>query len=263
MDPAQLVDQTFGPHLLRVSVDRINDFVEVTGDDPDRWAEAAPPGFAAAALFAVAPDLLGQLTDHSIIHGEQTFTWHEPIEKGALLEVSGTVSRSRQRGGVHFVGFDLIASSDERPVIGGSSLFVVSGEAIPGKAGFERPEPPHAYRGEPGDSQVAASRADLVRYAAATRDWNPIHWDHDAAVAAGLPGVVVHGLLQAAWAFNAVSREISGNRPFASGKLRFRNPLLPARPADLRVEQDEDRFEVKIADESAVYLTASIVGSDE
>ena len=24
------------------------------------------------------------------------------------------------------------------------------------------------------------------RYAAATRDWNPIHWDHDSAVAAGL-----------------------------------------------------------------------------
>lgn len=263
MDPAQLVDETFGPHLLRVSVDRINDFVDVTGDDTDRWAEAAPPGFAAAALFVVAPDLLGQLSDHSVIHGEQTFTWHEPIEKAALLEVTGTVSRSRQRGGVHFVGFDLVAASDERPVVEGSSLFVVSGEAIPGKAGFERPEPPHAYRGGPSDGQVAASRADLVRYAAATRDWNPIHWDHDAAVAAGLPGVVVHGLLQSAWAFSAATRELPGNRPLASAKVRFRNPLLPARPVDVAVERDGDRFEVAIADESDLYLTASIVGSDE
>lgn len=258
MDPAQLVDQTFGPHLLRVSVDRIGDFVEVTGDDPDRWVDAAPPGFAAAALFVVAPDLLGQLTDHSVIHGEQTFTWHEPIEKAALLEVNGTVTRSRERGGVHFVGFDLIATSDERPVIEGSSLFLISGEAIPGQAEFERPEPPQSYRGELAAGQVAASRADLVRYAAATRDWNPIHWDHDAAVAAGLPGVVVHGLLQSAWAFEAATRQIDGKRPLTSARVRFRNPLLPARPVNVDVEREDSVFEVAIADDATTYLTARI-----
>lgn len=263
MDPAKLVDQAFGPHLLRVSVDRINDFVEVTGDDPDRWSEAAPPGFAAAALFVVAPELLGELSDHSVIHGEQNFTWHEPIEKGSLLEVTGEVTRSRERSGVHYVRFDLVAESDERPVLEGSSLFVVSGEAIPGDAEFERPEPPHSYRGDLGDGQVGASRADLVRYASATRDWNPIHWDHEAAVAAGLPGVVVHGLLQAAWAFNGVTRVVSGNRPLLSAKVRFRNPLLPARPAKLHVDRFDDRFEVTISGEPELYLTAFIDANDE
>lgn len=263
MDPAKLVDQAFGPHLLRVSVDRITDFVEVTGDDPDRWVDAAPPGFAAAALFVVAPDLLGQLTDHSVIHGEQTFVWHEPIDKASLLEVKGTVTRSRERGGVHFVGFDLVATSDERPVIEGSSLFLISGEAIPGQAEFERPEPPQAYRGELQSGQVAASRADLVRYAAATRDWNPIHWDHDAAVAAGLPGVVVHGLLQSAWAFGAVTRQVEGRRPLLSAKVRFRNPLLPARPVNVEVEREGSLFEVTIADDSTSFLTARVEVDDE
>ena len=258
MDPAQLVDQTFGPHLLRVSVDRITDFVDVTGDDPDRWVDAAPPGFAAAALFVVAPDLLSQLTDHSVIHGEQTFQWHEPIVKASLLEVKGSVTRSRERGGVHFVSFDLIATSDERPVIEGSSLFLISGEAIPGQAEFERPEPPQSYRGELESGQVAASRADLVRYAAATRDWNPIHWDHDAAVAAGLPGVVVHGLLQSAWAFAAVTRQVDGQRPLLSARVRFRNPLLPARPANISVEREDSSFDVAVADETTTYLTAKI-----
>lgn len=263
MDPAQLVDHAFGPHLLRVSVDRINDFVEVTGDDPDRWVDAAPPGFAAAALFVVAPELLSQLTDHSVIHGEQTFTWHEPIEKAALLEVEGTVTRSRERGGVHFVGFDLVATTDERPVLEGSSLFVVSGEHIPGRADYERREPPHSYRGELGDSQVSASRDDLVRYAAATRDWNPIHWDHDAAVAAGLPGVVVHGLFQSAWAFEAVTRQVDGRRPLLSAKVRFRNPLLPARPVSIGVESEGAVFDVAIADDTTTYLTARIEVDDE
>lgn len=262
MDPAQLVDQTFGPHLLHVSVDRIADFVEVTGDDADRWANVAPPGFAAAALFVVAPDLLGQLTDHSVIHGEQTFTWHEPLDKGALLEVRGSVTRSRERGGVHFVGFDLIAESDQRPVLEGSSMFVVSGEALPGQAEFERPEPPQAYRGEPDDGQLAASRADLVRYAAATRDWNPIHWDHDAAVAAGLPGVVVHGLLQSAWAFAAVTRQVGGRLPLQRAKVRFRNPLLPARPVSVGLDRQDRVFDVSVADETTTYVTARIEASD-
>lgn len=258
MDPAQLVDHVFGPHPLRVSVDRITDFVEVTGDDQGRWADAAPPGFAAAALFVVAPELLAQLGDHSVIHGEQTFTWHSPIDKAALLEVKGEVTRSRERGGVHFVSFDLAATSDERPVLAGTSLFVVSGESIPGRADFERPEPPQEYRGALEPGQVGASRADLVKYAAATRDWNPIHWDHDAAVAAGLPGVVVHGLLQAAWAFGTVTRELKGRRPLLSAKVRFRNPLLPARPVAVLVEREGAQFDVTLTDDSATYLSARI-----
>ncbi|NIP92489.1 MAG: hypothetical protein GWO24_03050, partial [Akkermansiaceae bacterium] len=52
----------------------------------------------------------------------------------------------------------------------------------------------------------SASRADLVRYAGITRDFNPIHWDHEAAVEAGLPGVIVHGLLMASWVTQAAGR---------------------------------------------------------
>lgn len=263
VDPGQLVDQAFGPKPLGVAVDKVADFVNVTGDDPEHWADEAPPGFASAALFVVAPDLLSQLVERSVIHGEQTFTWHRPINIGEVLEVTGTVTRARERGGVHFLGFDLRAESGDRTVLDGSSLFVVSGRAIPGSGEYERPEPPQAYKGELEPGQVAASRADLVRYAAATRDWNPIHWDHDAAVAAGLPGVVVHGLFQSAWAFGAVTRQIHPSRRLASAKVRFRSPLLPARPVTLDLEQDGSRFDVTISDEAETYMTARIETSDE
>ncbi len=48
--------------------------------------------------------------------------------------------------------------------------------------------------------QVAArtvhlTRADLVHYAGASGDRNPIHWSDVAAQDAGLPGVVAHGML--------------------------------------------------------------------
>ncbi|TDD73059.1 dehydratase [Jiangella aurantiaca] len=39
------------------------------------------------------------------------------------------------------------------------------------------------------------SRADLVRYAGASGDFNPLHWSPRIAAAAGLPGVIAHGTL--------------------------------------------------------------------
>ncbi len=40
---------------------------------------------------------------------------------------------------------------------------------------------------------------DLVKYAAASGDLYEIHYDDRSAREAGLPGVIVHGLLKAAW----------------------------------------------------------------
>lgn len=243
---------------MRIAADVVADFVEITGDDPALWRQAAPPGFAAAALFVVAPELLDQVSDRFVVHGEQSFSWQSPIKIGSLLEVGGTVSRVRERGGAHFVVFDMVATEGGEPVLRGSSVFILSGESIPASADYERPEPQHAYRGDPRPGQVAASRADLIRYAAATRDWNPVHWDHDAAVAAGFPGVVVHGLLQASWAFAAVDGHIDRPRPLVSAKVRFRNPMLPARPAEVRVTTEGDMAMVSIADDDTEYLAGRI-----
>ena len=38
----------------------------------------------------------------------------------------------------------------------------------------------------------------LVMYAGASGDYNPIHYDRDAAAARGLPGIIVHGQLVSA-----------------------------------------------------------------
>lgn len=248
-----------GPLPWRVAVDAVGDYITLTGDDPDRWSDVAPPGFASSALFAVAPDLLAELYDRSIVHGEQTFTWDRPIPVGALFEVTGTVTRVRERGGVHFVTFELEASDDNGTVLTGKSLFLVSGEALAaGQSDFERTEPPHALRGVGHEGQMAASRDDLVRYAAATRDWNPVHWDHDAATAAGFPGVVVHGLLQAGWVLKVAAVGTDGTHPFAQARFRFRNPLLPARPATVTADRSDGRVELALADDDVEYVTATI-----
>lgn len=259
MDLSDFEGRGYGPLPWRVAVDSVGDFISLTRDDADRWTDVAPPGFAASALFAVAPDLLSELYDRSVVHGEQTFTWDEPIRVGSLLQVGGNVTRVRERGGVYFISFEMEATDGGEAILTGRSLFLVSGEALAaGQADFERTEPPHSHRGDLAAGLEAASRDDLIRYASATRDWNPVHWDHEAAVAAGFPGVVVHGLLQAGWALRAAAADTSGTHPFASARFRFRNPLLPARTATITTEAKDGTVDVILADDHIEYLTASV-----
>ena len=48
---------------------------------------------------------------------------------------------------------------------------------------------------EIGTREVSLTRGDLVRYAGASGDFNPIHWNPDFAASVDLPGVIAHGML--------------------------------------------------------------------
>jgi acyl dehydratase len=263
LNPADLLEQPFGPQHFRVCVENVADFVRATGDEMERWELAAPPGFMAAALFVVASDLLRQLSDHSVIHGEQVFNWHRRLGMESELDVTGKVSRVRERGGVDFVSFDVHVVDDTGPVADASSLFLVSPKSETGEEVEERIEPDPEDDGSPGPGQVGVSRAGLVRYAAATRDWNPIHWDHRAAVAAGLPGVVAHGLLQSAWALAEASRLRPGDAPLRSSRVRFRNPLPPATPVSIGLEESDDGAVVAVEGDGVEYVNARIEFSEQ
>jgi acyl dehydratase len=49
------------------------------------------------------------------------------------------------------------------------------------------------------------SRQDLVRYAGASGDFNPIHWNEKFATAVGLPNVIAHGMFTMATAGRLVT----------------------------------------------------------
>ncbi|CAA9335189.1 MAG: (3R)-hydroxyacyl-ACP dehydratase subunit HadB [uncultured Nocardioidaceae bacterium] len=61
---------------------------------------------------------------------------------------------------------------------------------------------------EPGTAlevqEYVVTRADLVRYAGASGDRNPIHWSERVATSVGLPGVIAHGMFTMALAARAV-----------------------------------------------------------
>lgn len=69
------------------------------------------------------------------------------------------------------------------------------------------------------------TRADLVRYAAASGDQNPIHQDEDVARSVGLPGVIAHGMYTMALAARAVAEWFPGAEVVSLG-CKFTNPVV-------------------------------------
>jgi len=248
-----LAGRRLGPASFALEAGRVADYVAATRDDPGRWVDAAPPGIAGVALFAVAPLLLDQpeLSGLAVVHGDQTFDWHGPAAIGSAWDVTGTVTRVRERGGVAFVGFDLEAVDAAGPAVTGSSTFVVGPRPAPAP---EEPEPDYAAAGvndDPGSAddpvRRSASRLDLVRYAGVSHDWNPIHWDHATEVGAGLPGVIVHGLLVAAWAWSVAAAGVPGPAPLASSRVRFRAPLRPGTQASVTTQKTPGGAAIEVA----------------
>jgi acyl dehydratase len=74
--------------------------------------------------------------------------------------------------------------------------------------------------------QVRVTRADLVRYAGASGDFNPIHWSDRAAREAGLPGVVAHGMLTMALATRLVTDWAGNPGAVVDCSVRFTRPIV-------------------------------------
>ncbi|WP_100500052.1 MaoC family dehydratase [Geodermatophilus chilensis] len=70
------------------------------------------------------------------------------------------------------------------------------------------------------------SRADLVRYAGASGDFNPIHWNDRVATEVGLPGVIAHGMLTMALAARAVTAWAGDPGALVEYHVRFGRPVV-------------------------------------
>jgi len=69
------------------------------------------------------------------------------------------------------------------------------------------------------------TRADLVRYAGASGDFNPIHWSDRVATGVGLPGVIAHGMYTMALAGRAVTGWVGDPGAVVEFSTRFPRPV--------------------------------------
>jgi acyl dehydratase len=70
------------------------------------------------------------------------------------------------------------------------------------------------------------TRADLVRYAGASGDFNPIHWNDRFATKVGLPGVIAHGMYTMALAGQAVLGWAGDPAAVIEYSVRFTKPVV-------------------------------------
>jgi acyl dehydratase len=84
-----------------------------------------------------------------------------------------------------------------------------------------RPDPDRLQPGDPlPEVTETIERVDLIRYAGASGDFNPIHWSDEVARSVGLPGVIAHGM----YSMGLAARMVAGwaGDPAALRRLRVR-----------------------------------------
>ena len=82
------------------------------------------------------------------------------------------------------------------------------------------------------------TRADLVRYAGASGDFNPIHWNQRVATTVGLPDVIAHGMFTMALAGRAVTGWTGDPGALVEYHVRFDRPVV--------VPDDDEGAEVTV-----------------
>ena len=105
---------------------------------------------------------------------------------------------------------------------------------------------------------VDVDRDDLVRYAGASGDFNPIHYRDDVATAVGLPGVLAHGMLTMGLAVQPVVDRFGGDR-IRDYQVRFTRPVPVPPEGSVRLEL-EAKVGLVEADEARIDVVAKVGG---
>jgi acyl dehydratase len=98
------------------------------------------------------------------------------------------------------------------------------------------------------------TRDDLVAYAAASGDHNPIHQDDAVARSVGLPGVIAHGMFTLALAARYVDEELGEPGRIAQIGAKFIRPVV------VPEEGTEVVVTGELRDEGTVLLTVTCGG---
>ncbi|GAA4784183.1 MaoC family dehydratase [Streptomyces ziwulingensis] len=105
------------------------------------------------------------------------------------------------------------------------------------------------------------TRATLVRYAGASGDFNPIHWNEKFAVEVGLPDVIAHGMFTMAEAVRVVTDWTGDPGSVVEYGVRFTKPVVVPDDGRGAVIEVSGKVAAKLDDHTVrVDLTATSAG---
>ncbi|MEU9066218.1 MaoC family dehydratase [Streptomyces sp. NPDC048306] len=97
-------------------------------------------------------------------------------------------------------------------------------------------------------------RATLVRYAGASGDFNPIHWNEKFAKEVGLPDVIAHGMFTMAEAIRVVTDWTGDPGSVVEYGVRFTRPVV--------VPNDDQGAVIEVSGKVAAKLDGNTVRVD-
>ncbi|ETZ70148.1 maoC like domain protein [Mycobacteroides abscessus MAB_030201_1075] len=234
------LDQWGAEETIEVDKDRLIAYAEATNDpiEEHRKGQVAAPVFAIVPIFQSLVGTTMSVVPYQLIprvvHGEQFFKFHRPIKPGDTL-----VAKSKMTG---YEGMENGTRGTVYAETRDAAGDLVNEQYV---TFFFRKYDVGEMRGELGPTfvldeavKVNSPTASLTqhvdddqtfRYGPAAGDPMPIHLDNDAAVAAGLPGIIAHGLCTMAFTSWAALTELADSRTERLKELavRFAKPVLP------------------------------------
>jgi acyl dehydratase len=104
------------------------------------------------------------------------------------------------------------------------------------------------------------TRADLVRYAGASGDFNPIHWNERFAKSVGLPDVIAHGMFTMATAARVVTDWAGDPSAVVEYGVRFTRPVVVPDPEGATLTVSGRVAEIREDGLAVVDLTTTVDG---
>jgi acyl dehydratase len=244
------------PDEFVVERERIMAYAAATNDPiaPHAAGEIAPPVFAivpafgaavAAATGAIPPDLLMM-----VLHGEQDFHFHRPIEPGMTLVTRAMPIGMQPRSSGVTVPVkaetrdketdELLVEQYMTSFVRGGQIDAELGEAAPAHRFDE------SLRERSPDAEVAQTfdEDQTFRYSEASGDPMPVHLDDELAKAMGLPGIIIHGLCTMAFTSVAVIQHACPDDPTRLERLavRFSKVVQPKQTITTRIWDAGDAY---------------------
>ena len=221
--------------MFQVEAGKVAEFARAVGAPV---SDIAPPTFtmvAGAGWVEQLVDKTLKLDRARTVHGEQAYDYLSPVRAGMTLRCRATlvsdVMKPGRAGPMRVVTVAVLYADAAT----GADLVRETMTVLEKAASAAPPHPiplPQGERGARDESGGAGeivvlgpvTRTDLVRYAGASGDFNPLHHDPDFARAAGLPEVMAHGMYSAGLVASQVERWF-GVGAMTRYAVRFRAPV--------------------------------------
>lgn len=211
-------------------------------DDAAPRELVAPPPLCTALEWLISGDpssreVLGATPEERarVVHAAQDTQFHRALKAGETVSVGGFIDtvQSTPAGALVTSVMTVTGAQKGDPITSSRVASLYRGVATDGPP-VDRSEPaPPAHEAAAWETrQIPIHRGFPHVYTECANIWNPIHTERRAALAAGLPDIIVHGSALWALAWRVIAER---HGPVARLSGRFSAMAVPGRPLTLRL----------------------------